>query len=60
MKTQEEPKQDFDRSKYVAGIDPIVEETTKTYPRKTKTMKTELDKEAVEWLVEMDVLQPNL
>ena len=23
-------------------------------------MKTELDKEAVEWLVEMDVLQPNL
>jgi hypothetical protein len=24
---QEEPKQDFDRSKYIAGIDPIVEET---------------------------------
>jgi hypothetical protein len=60
MKTQKEPKQDFDKSKYVSGIDPIVEETPKTYPRKTKTMKTELDKEAVEWLVEMDVLQPNL
>lgn len=41
MKTQEETKQDFDKSKYVSGIDPIVEETLEEVAERYSKKSTE-------------------